>query len=130
MIAPSGVYRIPRSDASSRDSEVARYARLEYGSGSVSWMTSTAPASPGLWTRLTVRLASIFGRARPSHSSVRSAPLRTGVAAVRFAGDLPHGHPAVGRPESHPPWEGASAPGLVLPILEADERAESCECQP
>jgi hypothetical protein len=130
MIAPSGVYRIPRADASSRDSKAARYARLEYGSGSLTWMTFTAPASPGLWARLTLRLASIFGRARPSYSSARPAPLRTGVAAVRFAGDLPQSHPAVGRPESHLLWEGASPHVLVLPVLEADEKAESCECQP
>lgn len=131
MIAPSGTYRVPRADTPSRNSEALRYARLEFGAPSLGWMQSAAPASPGLWTRLAAGLASVFGRyhGRPSPSLGPLPPIRTGIEAVHFAGDRPHGHASGSRPQVPASWDPRPSGPIVLPVPGPDERIEPCECR-
>ncbi len=132
MIPSSGVYRIPRADAASRNADAVRFARTEYGSSSLSWMLRSRPASPGLWTRVAAGLtAALRGLGAPSaRASADPAPLRTGVAAVHFAGEPVHVHAELTRPHAHPHWGVTPAGTLLLPVMEADEKPEACECQP
>ncbi len=132
MIPSSGVYRIPRADAAYRNADAVRYARSEYGTSSLSWMLRGRPVTPGLWTRVAAGLTAAFrGFGAPSaRASADPAPLRTGVAAVHFAGEPVHSHAELTRPHAHPQWGATPAGTLLLPVLKADEKPEACECQP
>ncbi len=132
MIPSSGVYRIPRADAASRNAEAVRYARLEYGTSSFAWMLRGRPASPGLWTRVSAGLTAAFGGlgARAARASADPAPLRTGIAAVHLTGEPVHSHGELTRPHAHAHWDVTPAGTLILPVLEADKKPEACECQP
>ncbi len=132
MMPASDLYRIPRADAVSRNSEAARYARMEYQSASLSWMLQARPRRPGLATRIATGIRAALGsrHAPTARSPAQPAPLRSGVAAVHFTGEPAHPHPRMNRP--HPPrtWEPTSAETLLLPVLEADPKSELCDCHP
>lgn len=132
MIPSSGVYRIPRADAASRNADAVRYARFEYGTSSLSWMLRARPQTPGLLARVGGGLVAAFERfrARPTRRPATQVPLRSGAAAVHFAGDPVHAHAAHHRPHPHTAWEAHATSSLLLPMAERDETPEACECQP
>ncbi len=132
MIAPSSVYQLPRGDAGVRLDEAHRFARQEYGTPSTAWMLP-ADLRVSVWTALRVRLASVFARTPEPRPALRRAEPRLPpgaraahlVASEHHPHDLPPHHA-----QTHTALEEAAVRGLVFPVLEADEKAEPCECHP
>lgn len=132
MMAPSGVYRIPRSDSPRPRSEVERFAALEYGSSSAAWVSFQARATPPPVPRArpgSGRLAWI--RTWFARTDARDASVRPSLAAVHFAGETAHHERATAHPHHSAAPVADLPPALaILRVLDDPRDDELRECHP
>lgn len=131
MIAPSGLYRIPRADSSRDRDEARRFARLEYGSPETAWMVSEDRRRAAPRTGLLRWIGSLFRgpRERPTASRApASSHLGSSVAGVHLVGDEPRRHPAGHAPHGQPLRVELAPSAIALPVRPADSEEDLCEC--